>query len=299
MTDLGIEQLLQSHLLFKSIISLILITVLVAVRKLALRKLHKKGQKKGKDYRHAINIVKQLSHGIMFAALVLVWSSEVQNLAISVAAFMVAIVLATREFLQCLLGFLYYIFTRPFRVADWIQIDNSTTGEVYAIDWIKVTLLEVDPESLTYTGKTVYVPNNQLVSKQLRNMNFMRRYNMHSFTLTFEPLQSVLLQLPEIKRFARDLCAPFRDVALRYKDLIERHLETEFIETDPIVNIETSRFGYIELTVCIFCPTDRAQGLQQQITEHALHHILPGAASGQELSKWDFRRQDYKNEMAY
>lgn len=298
MTNIGLDQLLESDLLFKSIISLVLISLLVLFRKVALRKLYQKGEKKGKDYRHSINIVKQLSHGIMFTSLILVWSSEVQNLAISVAAFMVAIVLATREFLQCLLGFLYYIFTRPFRVGDWIQIDNGTTGEVYAIDWIKVTLLEVDPEALEYTGKTVYVPNNQLISKQLRNLNFMRRYNMHSFTLTFEPQHSVLLHLAEIKRFARELCAPFRDVALRYKDLIERHLETEFIETDPIINLETNKFGYIELKVGVFCPTDRAHSLQQQITEHALHNILPPNTPNTDTSRWDLKRPDFRNDFA-
>lgn len=289
-----LQQLISSDFLFKSITSLILIITMVIVRKLALNKLHKKGQKKGKDYRHSINIVKQLSHGVMFASLILVWSSEVQNLAISVAAFMVAIVLAIREFLQCLLGFLYYIFTRPFRIGDWIQIQDASTGEVYSIDWIKVTLLEVDPDALVYTGKTVYVPNNQLISRTLRNLNFMRRYNMHSFTLTFEPRQHVLNQLAEIKRFARELCLPFRDVALRYKDLIERHLENEFIEIDPAVNIETNEFGYIELTISLFCPTDRAPGLQQQITEHVLYYTLP---QENEAHQWDANRRDIRPEM--
>lgn len=197
-----------------------------------------------------------------------------QHLAISVAAFMVAIVLATREFLQCLLGFFYYLFTRPFRAGDWIEVNRVTTGEVYSIDWLKITLLEVASDSSEYTGKTAYIPNNWLVTKQLKNLNFMRRYATHTFTLTVQPEHQPVLCLTQIQKRLNHHCEPFHDVAQRYKERIERHMETEFLTVEPQVMVKTNHLGMIELHFSLFCPTEKASQLENIIAQEVLE-LLP------------------------
>ena len=194
----------------------------------------------------------------------MVWSSEIQTLAISIAAFMVAIVLATREFIQCFMGFIYYLSARPFRVGDWIQM-NSVIGEVVEMDWAKTALLEVDSQTFNFTGKHVYVPNSQLVTQTVRNLNFLRRYKLHSFEIVNEPTVNAYSLLPAFQARAQAHCEYFRDVAERYKGLIERHLEQDFIRIDPEVEIKTNELAKVVVKVSLFCPTVEAHELEHKM----------------------------------
>lgn len=282
LSPFNVDAIIEAAPLFKTLVSLALILCVTVARRVLITRLLRSRKE---ERRNLTNTIKQISNGLLFLVLIMVWSSEVQNLAISVAAFMVAIVLATREFLQCLLGFFYYLFTRPFRVGDWIEINETTVGEVYAIDWLKVTLIEVDKESLEHTGKTAYVPNNWLVSRHLKNLNFMRRYAMHSFKLTIAADKSPLTKMHGIQKVISDYCETFHDVALRYKDKIERYMETEFITVEPQLNIRTNEFGLIELHVSLFCPTARAASLENCISRDILLLLQQGNEPVQLQSK--------------
>ncbi len=250
---------------YKLLTSVVVVIVLHLTKRLILKVIKKQSSKKGEDRRNQINILEQLGNAFILVALMLIWSSEIQTLAISIAAFMVAIVLATREFIQCFMGFIYYLGARPFRVGDWIQM-NNIVGEVVEMDWAKTALLEVDPESFNYTGKHVYVPNSQLVTQTVRNLNFLRRYKIHSFEIVNEPTVNPYRILPAFSARAQAHCEYFRDVAERYKGLIERHLEQEFIQIDPEIGIETNELAKVVVFVSIFCPTTEAFELQSKIS---------------------------------
>jgi len=249
---------------YKLLTSLVLLIVLLFIKKGVLRLIRRISSHRGEDRRNQINILEQLGNAFIIIVLMVVWSSEIQTLAISIAAFMVAIVLATREFIQCFMGFIYYLGARPFRVGDWIQM-NNIIGEVVEMDWAKTALLEVDPESFNYTGKHVYVPNSQLVTQTVRNLNFMRRYRLHSFEIVNEPSVNAYSLLPAFHARAQAHCEYFRDVAERYKGLIERHLEQEFIRIDPEVEIKTNELAKVVVKVSLFCPTAEAHELEHKM----------------------------------
>ena len=249
---------------YKLLTSLVLLIVLLFLKKGVLRLIRRISSHRGEDRRNQINILEQLGNAFIIIVLMMVWSSEIQTLAISIAAFMVAIVLATREFIQCFMGFIYYLGARPFRVGDWIQM-NNIIGEVVEMDWAKTALLEVDPESFNYTGKHVYVPNSQLVTQTVRNLNFMRRYRLHSFEIVNEPSVNAYSLLPAFHARAQAHCEYFRDVAERYKGLIERHLEQEFIRIDPEVEIKTNELAKVVVKVSLFCPTAEAHELEHKM----------------------------------
>ena len=249
---------------YKLLTSLVLLIVLHFIKKGVLRLIRRISSHRGEDRRNQINILEQLGNAFIIIVLMMVWSSEIQTLAISIAAFMVAIVLATREFIQCFMGFIYYLGARPFRVGDWIQM-NNIIGEVVEMDWAKTALLEVDPESFNYTGKHVYVPNSQLVTQTVRNLNFMRRYRLHSFEIVNEPSVNAYSLLPAFHARAHAHCEYFRDVAERYKGLIERHLEQVFIRIDPEVEIKTNELAKVVVKVSLFCPTAEAHELEHKM----------------------------------
>ena len=249
---------------YKLVASILLLVILHYVKKGLLRLIKHRSTRHGEDRRNQINILEQLGNALIIILLMVVWSSEIQTLAISIAAFMVAIVLATREFIQCFMGFIYYLGARPFRVGDWIQM-NNVIGEVVEMDWAKTALLEVDPETFNFTGKHVYVPNSQLVTQTVRNLNFMRRYRLHSFEIVNEPTVNAYSLLPAFHARAQAHCEYFRDVAERYKGLIERHLEQEFIRIDPEVEIKTNELAKVVVKVSLFCPTAEAHELEHKM----------------------------------
>ncbi len=249
---------------YKLVASILLLVMLHYVKKGLLRLIKHRSTRHGEDRRNQINILEQLGNAFIIILLMVVWSSEIQTLAISIAAFMVAIVLATREFIQCFMGFIYYLSARPFRVGDWIQM-NNVIGEVVEMDWAKTALLEVDPESFNFTGKHVYVPNSQLVTQTVKNLNFMRRYRLHSFEIVNEPTVNAYSLLPAFHARAQAHCEYFRDVAERYKGLIERHLEQEFIRIDPEVEIKTNELAKVVVKVSLFCPTAEAHELEHKM----------------------------------
>lgn len=249
---------------YKFLASVVLLVVLHFFKKGVLRLIKRRSSRKGEDRRNQINILEQLGNALIIILLMMVWSSEIQTLAISIAAFMVAIVLATREFIQCFMGFIYYLSARPFRVGDWIQM-NSVIGEVVEMDWAKTALLEVDSQTFNYTGKHVYVPNSQLVTQTVRNLNFLRRYKLHSFEIVNEPTVNAYSLLPAFQARAQAHCEYFRDVAERYKGLIERHLEQDFIRIDPEVEIKTNELAKVVVKVSLFCPTVEAHELEHKM----------------------------------
>ena len=85
---------------YKLLTSLLLIMVFLGCKRIIIRLLRRQSKKSGDDRRHSINIIDQLGNAILLVLLLMLWSTEVQSLALSIAAFMVAIVFATREMIR-------------------------------------------------------------------------------------------------------------------------------------------------------------------------------------------------------
>lgn len=255
---------------FKLLATLMLLAVVLMVKQ-ALVSVLRRRYRRGANKRVVVNSFKNIVNLLLLVFLISLWSSELQSLAFSIAAFMVAIVLATREFIQCFLGYLYAISARPFRVGDWVQL-NHVSGEVVELDWAKVTVLEIDEHSMDYTGRHLYIPNSLIVTKTVINLNFLKRYAIHQFKVTLEPHSNPYEILPQLLDRARHYCDDFRDVAERYKGLIERQLDTEFIEIEPDISVETNQFGKYEICVSLFCPAEQKHTIQQKITADIFLH---------------------------
>lgn len=223
-----------------------------------------------------INTVTNITSLLIILGLVLVWLSELRFIALSVAAFVVALVVATREQIQCFLGALYIASSRAFSVGDWIKIGGHY-GEVVSSDWLSTTLLEVDMETMSYgyTGRTLILPNNQFIAGTVQNLNFMRRYVAHSFQIILEPKE---LNMKEAKQYAlgsaQQYCRPFKTVAERYSALIEKRLGITLNGPDASVRIQTNSGAKSLLVVTIFCPTGKAVELEQQITEDFMDYYF-------------------------
>jgi small-conductance mechanosensitive channel len=231
----------------------------------------KYAKNKGEDKRDLVNNVKNVLNLVLIVSLFSLWAEEMQTFAFSIAAFSVAIVLATREFIQCVIGFFYLVSTRPFRIGDWIEVDHFV-GEVSATDWIKTTLLEVNIQSYEYTGKTLFIPNNKMMTSPIKNLNFLKRYATHHFIITRDQSVNPFVFIDKIVENAKSYCADFYDVAVRYNHMIERRLEITIAGPDPHIKVSTTELGDTEIGITIFCPTERAIEIEQAIYADFMEH---------------------------
>lgn len=260
--DLTSNAFFQALINSNSVLTILLILVLMGSKVYILKLLQQKGKS---NKRLKMNIVNNAITILIFIGIFNIWAAEFHEFAISIAAFVVAIVIATREFIQCFIGFLYIVSSRPFRIGDWIQVGDSY-GEVHSIDWAKLTLLEVNIDAYEYTGKTLYVPNSKLITSSIKNLNFLKRYAMHHFTITRDGSVNPFVFLEELYEKAHNYCADFNDVAIRYNQLIENRLDVHIAGPEPHIQVATSDIGDTQLLFTIFCPTDRALEIEQSLT---------------------------------
>ncbi|MFC4699510.1 mechanosensitive ion channel family protein [Glaciecola siphonariae] len=260
------EEYLADPTIGKGVISIALIIIVALIKSVLGRSIIKRSKKKKTGYRSKVNTMRNTLNISLVFILIVLWAGEIQAFTFSIAAFMVAIVFATKEYLQCYLGYFYYVSARPFRIGDWIQI-NEGVGEVIAADWTKITMLEVDQHTNSYTGKHLFIPNHQILLKPVRNLNFLRRYTLSSFTITCEPTIDVFPVVEELRNHALDFCKDFIDVAERYKGVIEKRLDVEFIPIEPHFSVDTNQFAKICIGVDIFCPIEESIPLRQKITQ--------------------------------
>jgi small-conductance mechanosensitive channel len=222
-------------------------------------------QKSKQDKRLQINVVNNIFTILIIVMVFNIWSEEIQKFAFSIAAFIVAIVLATREFIQCFIGFVYILSSRPFRIGDWVQVGNHY-GEVHSTDWAKLTLLEVNIDDYQYTGKTLYLPNSQLITSVIKNLNFLKRYAMHHFTIVRDDSVNPFEFIDELYTRASLYCSDFKEVAIRYNQLIENRLEVHIAGPEPHIQVATSELGDTQIFFTIFCPTEIALEIEQKLT---------------------------------
>ncbi len=265
------NELITENKLFASVV---LIVGALIVRWLFVHYLSKRPLDEEKLPRRWINSVKNAANLLIVIGLIIIWLSELRFMALSIAAFVVALVIATREFIQCILGSLYMASSRIFVVGDWVRI-GAHCGEVTRSDWLSTTLLEVDMESKSYgyTGRSLVVPNNQFLTSTVENLNFMRRYIAHTFSIIREADRvNVFTAKDLILGKAREYSASYCDVAERYNGLIEKRLGVSISGPEASVRITTTDFGKNVFEVTVFCPTHEAVSLEQRLTEDFMNY---------------------------
>lgn len=259
------EQLFNLFLNHKITITLLSTLALLAFKYLLVKWVRSRAIAKGEDRRDLVNNIKNFINFLLIVVLLGLWTGELQEFALSIAAFSVAIVLAAREFIQCVIGFFYLVSNRPFRIGDWIQIDQ-VIGEVGATDLLKTTLLEIDIHKYQYTGKSLFIPNNKLITSPIKNLNFLKRYATHHFSIVRDQSTNPYEFIETLQVKAREYCDDFNDVAVRYNNMIERRLDVKIAGPEPHISVKTTDLGDTKVEFTIFCPTERVLEIEQKIT---------------------------------
>ena len=271
--------LLESPAFLRLLASLLLVIAVLAVRYLVARRIVGARHILDEVHRRQLFYLRSAVTLAILVGLVVIWAGQLQNLVLSLTAVMVAVVIATKELLMCLSGFLLRTTGRLFAVGDRIEC-NGLVGEVTDHALLSTTLLELDPAAAghPYTGRTVILPNSLFLTHPVRTAAFGRRFAVHRFAITLELPVDPALGVERAQREAERAFAPFAEEARRVNEAVDRRLGVDVAGPEPAVSLHTTDLGKMQFDVALFCPRAEASALERTVTT-----AFVAAAHGGEL----------------
>ena len=89
---------------------------------------------------------------------------------------------------------------------------------------------------------------------------------MHHFTIVRDDSVNPFDFIDVLYEKANTYCADFKDVAMRYNQLIESRLDINIAGPEPHIQVATSDIGDTQVFFTIFCPTETALEIEQNLT---------------------------------
>ncbi len=248
-----------------------LIAIMLVFRFLTTRGIKGKQEVLNETRRRWMSIVQNSSVLLIGLGLIFIWSPELSTFALSLTAFAVAMVLATKEYILCMIGGLYRATSRPFTMGDWIEI-LGMRGEVIAEGILATKLQELGTGNYRYdyTGRILTVPNSVLLTQTVSNESYRKRYLHHRFSVTVEAGIDPTGILAGTLKLINAESAENSPVADRYWSMIRQRAQTELPSREPQVSVETTALGKIAFVVVIFCATSDANKLEASATAYIL-----------------------------
>lgn len=244
--------------------SLIVLAAALGVREIGIRSIRRSTDILTPGHRRRISIIHHTSVILALVTLVSLWLPYLPEFALSITAIAVALVIATKELLLCLLGTLLTRSAGAFVIGDWIRVQGQF-GEVIEKNLLSTQIQEIEARGYTYTGRTVVLPNSLFLASSVINQNFLRRYQFHSFQITIEPDAFPIDAEEKLEQRIRALTAPFAETARRYNAMLEKRTGIDIPDPQALVEFSTNDLAKIVTTITVFCPTDRINALEKEM----------------------------------
>lgn len=227
---------------------------------------------------------------LILIGLLFVWSLELSRVALSLAAFAVAIVIASKEVILCVTGGIYRAAAKPFEVGDWIEV-GEYRGEVLHEGLLTTRIQELSADgdiSHAHTGRDITVPNAFLLLHPVIDLNFNKRFIFHTFDIVApEADVDAVADLDEIKKIVNEIWQCHSEVAERYWRMVRRKSGVDLGHPAPQVNMSTTDIGHIRFHIVLFCPRETAAAAQTDVTVRALARIRARRQSAADAASAD------------
>lgn len=214
-----------------------------------------------------------------FISLSMIWSNELQTLALSIVAFSVAIVVASKEIITCFSGGLFRT-SKSFKIGDRIEI-KGIRGDVIDKSLMSTKILEIGPGQTThqYTGRSVVLPNSLFLTEPVTNESFLGNYVLHPFIIPmrveddWQKAESIILKI------ANEICQPFYENASHYLHKVQDRANLETPSIHPRVHVKVQDVKTLNLVVRVTVPAYDKGKIEQAIVKKFLAQFKYGESS--------------------
>jgi len=221
--------------------------------------------------RRILSNVKNGLFVLVVIGLFFIWAPALRTFALSLTAFAVAIIIATKELILCFSGAILKMASGSMRVGSWIEV-GGLRGEVIDQNLMSTTIQELGSgtEAYEFTGKTVVLPNSLFLAAPVKNERFFKRYVIHSFSMILDigtdPQPVIETMTETIKHEMKDV----EEVTRRYHALVESRAGIEITGLEPTHWLTMTNEGRVKVTMTCFVPTRTAVAVERHAMEAAL-----------------------------
>lgn len=261
-----VQAVIDFLLTHKFIFTALIIVLIAIIRRIVLSKIRGDVAFVSEEQRNWMSRTKNGAFAITVLLLFILWKSEINEFALSVTAIAVAIVVASKEIILCFTGSIQRASSRSFRIGDWIEV-GKLCGEVIEHNMMATVIQEIDlyHGQYHYTGKTATLPNSMFFTYPVKNLNFMKRYVYHDFSIVVKDFVNLYPLIPGLIKQIEAHSEDFIEVARRYNAVIERHAGVDLPGSEPHIHVTSGATGEQVVHFMIFCPTEQASHLEQEI----------------------------------
>lgn len=257
----------------KALTTLSLLLGIIFIR-LLLNKIFSSLKSLSREKKRKLNVnVNFISTIALIVTIVVIWSSQIQSMAISIIAFAVAGVIATKELIMCLTGTIYQSISHPFYVGDQIEI-GEIRGQVIDRGLFSTKVLEIGPGDKThqFTGRVITVPNSNLLLHNVLNESYFTKFVLHTFIVPLpihvdgQKVEAALIKIAE---------KHVSEYYLEAEEYINKLQERSNLETPKIkarINIKIQNHEEIQFIVRVTIPFSEKGRIEQLIIKEFLEH---------------------------
>ncbi|KPK32369.1 MAG: hypothetical protein AMJ66_06665 [Betaproteobacteria bacterium SG8_40] len=195
--------------------------------------------------------------------LVFVWRAEIRAAALSLAALSVALVLAGKELLTSILGYIYRTTSGSFDFGNVIEI-NGVRGEVIDQTLLSTTVLEMNEDHL-FTGKVAQFPNSFYVTHPLKNHSRLGKYQLALMVVPVSAADDRDLEKSLLLQAAMAVCSDFVAPTQKALHSLEGEQFVVMPTAQPRVTTKLGDAGKVELTLRYPCLAEQRTRIEQDI----------------------------------
>ncbi len=163
-----------------------------------------------------IGYIRSVFFGMLVVGFLYIWGEQVHNLAVSLFAIALAVVISVKELFMCINGTVLRFRGNLYSLGDRVEI-NGVRGDVIDMNLLSTTLLEAGPDSKSHhhTGRVVSFPNSTLMSKVVINESFIDHFYFHNIKIPMNLEEDWQKAHEVLLAIAKEECTPYLELARR------------------------------------------------------------------------------------
>lgn len=244
--------------------TLVVLAVAVAMRYFAFRYIDRSDGVQAEQRRRLRANARNVLFFATVLALVVVWAPALRTFVLSIAAFTVAIILATKELILCLSGTMIATAGNAMRIGSWIEV-GAVRGEVVDHTLMTTTIQELgrDQSAYAFTGRTIVLPNSLFLTVPVVNERFHKRFVFHTMPLTIDPSLDPALVSEAMRTALQEALADSGERAQRYLQAVEKRADVTMPRPEPGTRVTVQNDGKVKIVATAFMPTHEVERMEQ------------------------------------
>ncbi len=208
-------------------------------------------------------------------------TNEFKSGAILVFSGSVAIVLAFKELILCLLGYIILLVSKPYQLGDRIEI-NTSRGDVVYFNFLTTTLMEVGMQGVgnLRTGRQISFPNSLLLTHLAFNETFVDNFALLNLSIPLSIREDLRAAKTLLLEIAQGQCSAFLDKVHRRAQERSRRNGIESPVVHPQVFIALTSPNELRMTLRVACPMHLRNQIEQTILTGFLEQFPRVALQG-------------------